>query len=196
MQIENIGHRLCMQGYRVLMRTRKGGGMSSNCLTNISHQFLVVVGANLAQEIIVEVSFKSHFVMCKPPESYMEVLSKLPDVFVGTKTMLDRVASKVAKEMKGAFAQLGHSTPPWREKGSILSKWNPEVIVCKALEATSTLYSSSCISVVIVQSLLVLSNCSTHQIACTLIHIPDYCGSLCSLCTTTIIKQTLQHLYN
>lgn len=117
------------------MRTRKGGGLNSDCLTNISHQFLVVVGANLTQEIIVEVSFKSHFTMCKPPRSYKEVLSKLPDVFVGTKAMLDRLASKVAKEMKGAFAQLGHSTPPWREKGSILSKWKSEVILCKVISS-------------------------------------------------------------
>lgn len=125
-RVKAVGQRLSIQGYRVLMRSRKGGGTLTDCMTNMPHQYLVVQARSLSKEFIVDISFKSHFAIMNPPDAYAQLLQKVPEIFAGTREMLESIASRMACEMKGAFSKIGHSVPPWREKNSVLSKWKQE----------------------------------------------------------------------
>lgn len=138
-----LAARLTEVGYgSVTIRTAIGGGDGGGrgkagrtrglaCFRNLRHVFLSVsVGGGDDDEgalhFIVDPSFQEHFQISHPTPAYSELLSLLPDEFVGTRGRLLPLVQCLCAEMAASFETRGLALPPWRSAQAMASKWLPQ----------------------------------------------------------------------
>jgi uncharacterized protein (TIGR01615 family) len=125
--INELAGRLQRLGHTVRIRTALGGGGGGECLRNLRHTFLycTVEGMMSRMNYIIDPKFKEQFEIAHPTERYQKVLDAIPREFVGTEDRITALVEVLCGEMKEAFEQTGVTLPPWRQAGSMLSKWRP-----------------------------------------------------------------------
>ncbi|GBG00099.1 hypothetical protein Rsub_12920 [Raphidocelis subcapitata] len=107
---------------------RRGGAACP--FKNLRHVFLAVAvdggeGAG-GCEYLVDANFKEHFLIPHPTLAYLDVLSLLPEEFVGSKGRLAQTVACLCAEMSASFEARGLTLPPWRREAALASKWLPQ----------------------------------------------------------------------
>ncbi|KAL2906765.1 Urease accessory protein UreF [Bienertia sinuspersici] len=74
--------------------------------------------------IIVDIDFKSQFEVARPTQSYTELSSKIPMIFVGNEDKLNRIITILCSAAQDSLRERGLHIPPWRRVSYIQSKWN------------------------------------------------------------------------
>jgi len=91
------------------------------------HTFLEVVGKLSSKKgevrVVIELNFRAEFEMAKANQEYNQLISRLPEVFVGKaerlKALIKILCSAAKKCMKEKKMHLG----PWRKHKYMQSKW-------------------------------------------------------------------------
>eukprot|EP00195_Chlamydomonas_chlamydogama_P013006 CAMPEP_0202901194 /NCGR_PEP_ID=MMETSP1392-20130828/13871_1 /ASSEMBLY_ACC=CAM_ASM_000868 /TAXON_ID=225041 /ORGANISM="Chlamydomonas chlamydogama, Strain SAG 11-48b" /LENGTH=294 /DNA_ID=CAMNT_0049587715 /DNA_START=242 /DNA_END=1126 /DNA_ORIENTATION=+ len=118
----HLANQLSDAGYTVSVRNALGGG--SSCFRNLRHEFLLVKDCDHdAVEHIVDLRFNEHFQIPHPTRQYADILSLVPEEFVGPSSKLLPVVQILCSEMAASFEVKGLTLPPWRRTQSMLSKW-------------------------------------------------------------------------
>ncbi|KAG1663368.1 hypothetical protein FOA52_007105 [Chlamydomonas sp. UWO 241] len=78
-----------------------------------------------APEYVVDLRFMEQFQVAQASAEYADLLSILPQEFVGPLPALVSLVTVLCSEMASSFAALGLPLPPWRKKDAMLSKWQP-----------------------------------------------------------------------
>ncbi|KAG1663369.1 hypothetical protein FOA52_007106 [Chlamydomonas sp. UWO 241] len=78
-----------------------------------------------APEYVVDLRFMEQFQVAQASAEYADLLSILPQEFVGPLPALVSLVTVLCSEMASSFAALGLPLPPWRKKSAMLSKWQP-----------------------------------------------------------------------
>lgn len=133
--LEKIRKTLQHCGYSICLRRALGGGEGSLCLHNLRHTFLSasypgVVGASF----VVDPSFADQFQIAKPTLRYESILACLPSVLVIPEDRIPPLVTFLCAELAAAFKASNTVVPPWRQAGSMLSKWQPR----KSMDLPST----------------------------------------------------------
>ncbi|XP_004492292.1 uncharacterized protein [Cicer arietinum] len=95
-----------------------GGATASN------HEFIDVVKIGSATwRYFVDLEFRAQFEIARPTPQFSEVLSSVPDVFVGGEKELKRTVLIVCDAAKKCFRSRALSIPPWRKNRFMQNKW-------------------------------------------------------------------------
>ncbi|KAF5735447.1 hypothetical protein HS088_TW15G00953 [Tripterygium wilfordii] len=76
-----------------------------------------------ATRVILDMDFKSHFMLARPTATYKRLTAILPSVFVGSEEKLNKVISLLCRAAKESLKEKGLHIPPWRKTGYLQSKW-------------------------------------------------------------------------
>ena len=118
-----LASKLVNMGYKVSIRTALGGGSGQDCFHHLHHEFLIV--SIRQQQIIVDCTFKDQFKICQQTQQYQQLLTQLPQVFVGSASHLLPMVELMCTEIALSFKESGFTSPPWRHAKSMSSKWFP-----------------------------------------------------------------------
>jgi hypothetical protein len=77
-------------------------------------------------DVLVDLSFRDHFVLPHSTGWYAKLLAALPHDWVGTAAALAPLVGLMSAGMRLCFKQAGVPLPPWREGRAVLSRWLPE----------------------------------------------------------------------
>ncbi|XP_021713914.1 uncharacterized protein LOC110682018 [Chenopodium quinoa] len=83
-----------------------------------------------SQKLIVDIDFKSQFEVARPTQSYTQLTSKLPIIFVGNEDKLNRIISLLCSAAQESLKERGLHIPPWRRPTYMLSKWKLSNSTC------------------------------------------------------------------
>lgn len=100
-----------------------------NDVRTMRHEYIEVTCLDQCSEfqgasVVVDPRFRQQFCIPRTTERYAEVLSAVPEVFVGTRASLRLGVEHLSSEMARAFRETGLTLPPWRTPRSMLAKWN------------------------------------------------------------------------
>lgn len=73
--------------------------------------------------IIVDPGFRDAFAVARPTPRFADLLSEIPEVFVGDAAKLRAVVTLVAAALEQSFAARGLPLPPWRTRAALLARW-------------------------------------------------------------------------
>ncbi|XP_058745408.1 uncharacterized protein LOC131618162 [Vicia villosa] len=99
---------------------------SSGGLISGNHEFIDVVrsGSSTWQtRYFVELDFAGKFEIARPTSSYTEIMSYVPEIFVGTSEELKRTVLALCGAVKLCLRSKGLSIPPWRKNRYMQNKW-------------------------------------------------------------------------
>lgn len=74
--------------------------------------------------LIVDPHFADAFAVARPTPAFAEVLSALPETFVGTPETLEAVIAVVSVALTECYAEQGLPLPPWRTRHALLARWS------------------------------------------------------------------------
>lgn len=97
-------------------------------LTAGNHEFIDVVYAPAATSsqtvrYIVDIDFKSQFMIARPTAQYARVLQSLPAIFVGRGDDLKRILRLVCDAARISLRSRGLTLPPWRKNRYMQTRW-------------------------------------------------------------------------
>ncbi|KAI8464012.1 MAG: hypothetical protein J3K34DRAFT_493377 [Monoraphidium minutum] len=122
--------RLSALGWPVAVRSAAGGpARGAQCFKSLRHVFIVAAAAGpggAEGELIVDASFKEHFLIPHPTPAFLALLAALPDEFVGPRARLAPLVQRLSEEMAASFDARGLTLPPWRRAAAVASKWLPQ----------------------------------------------------------------------
>lgn len=75
------------------------------------------------KRLIVDMDFKSQFLLARPTESYREMTEALSSIFVGSEDKLKKIISMLCSAAKESMRERGLHVPPWRKQGYMQNKW-------------------------------------------------------------------------
>lgn len=128
LKTSEVAARLFSMGYRVQIRTALGGGAGGECLRNLRHTFLCCSPSQTVKSggwFVVDMHFREQFEIAHPTARYAAVLSAVPEILVVGEAKVAPLVETMCQEMARAFKQQNEVLPPWRQVGSMLSKWRP-----------------------------------------------------------------------
>ena len=100
---------------------------SSGGVTAGNHEFIDVVQSGPStwhqNRYFVELDFAVRFEIARPTSHYMEILSNVPGIFVGTAKELKRTVRAMCEAAKRCLRSRGLSVPPWRRNRFMQNKW-------------------------------------------------------------------------
>eukprot|EP00884_Botryococcus_braunii_P006113 jgi/Botrbrau1/15502/Bobra.43_2s0119.1 len=120
---------LSKAGYRVAIRTAKGGGSGRTCFDNLRHHHILVFPNDSTRSedaYIVDISFRDQFRMRRATPLYSAVLEAVPHPFVGNRRQLLEMLKVLSDQMAKAFQENDEACPPWRRYCALVSKWLPK----------------------------------------------------------------------
>ena len=82
--------------------------------------------SNKATRLILDMDFRSQFELARPTQTYKELISTLPSIFLGTEERLDKIISLLCSAAEESFREKGLHVPPWRKAMYMQSKWLSE----------------------------------------------------------------------
>lgn len=71
----------------------------------------------------MDTDFKSQFELARPTQTYMELVEKIPSIFVGNEEKLKKIISLLCSAAKQSLRERGLHIPPWRTISYMHSKW-------------------------------------------------------------------------
>lgn len=130
MSLRALGSALSTLGYKVSIRTGRGG-KDDSLFMELRHEFLIVYlegtgGWEEDAELVVEPNFRDHFLIQSPTTRYKQVLSMIPEEYVGPLHRLADLVQLLCREMASSFSSSGRVLPPWRHYQSMVSRWRPK----------------------------------------------------------------------
>nr|XP_043639473.1 uncharacterized protein LOC122610560 [Erigeron canadensis] len=75
------------------------------------------------RRLIVDMDFKSQFILARQTQVYSDLINALPSIFVGTEEKLNSIICLICKAAKQCLQEKGLHIPPWRKAGYMQSKW-------------------------------------------------------------------------
>ncbi|CAO2831056.1 unnamed protein product [Amaranthus hypochondriacus] len=87
-----------------------------------SYEYIEIVEGG-TQRVVVDIDFKSQFEVARPSESYIQLSSKLPKIFIGNEDKLKKIIYLVCSAAEESLREKGLHIPPWRRAPYMLSKW-------------------------------------------------------------------------
>ncbi|KAL1340884.1 hypothetical protein HN51_027388 [Arachis hypogaea] len=100
---------------------------SSGVVTAGNYEFIDVVQSGPStwrqNRYFVDLDFAVQFEIARASNSYSEVLSNVPRIFVGTAEELKRTVLALCEAAKRCFRSKGLSVPPWRKNRFMQEKW-------------------------------------------------------------------------
>ncbi|MEW5310974.1 MAG: hypothetical protein WDW38_002724 [Sanguina aurantia] len=123
--LHHVGRALQAQGGMVVVRRGLGARDMAKSASTLKNTFLVVRPAPDAEDLVVELSFREHFVVASSNAVYRQQLARLPSVFVGGRSALLKVVSVMAVAAAEMYLETRAEPPPWRSRSALLSKWLP-----------------------------------------------------------------------
>lgn len=123
-RVAALAQQLTDEGYNVSLRTALGGGDGSECLHNLRHCYLFC-RLQSGSAYIIDPFFKEQFTIACSTARYRIVHDAVPEAFVGQEQALLALVQLLCAEMAFSFKASGAVMPPWRQEGSMLSKWKP-----------------------------------------------------------------------
>ncbi|XP_021851818.1 uncharacterized protein [Spinacia oleracea] len=88
-----------------------------------NYEYIEVVKEGDGQRVIVDMDLKSQFEVARPTQSYTQLLSKVPIIFVGNEVKLKRIISLLCSAAEHSLKERGLHIPPWRRAVYMQSKW-------------------------------------------------------------------------
>ncbi|CAN1231075.1 hypothetical protein LINPERPRIM_LOCUS3370 [Linum perenne] len=133
-----VSVRLRSKGHNCAICKSKWSG-GRNDLTG-EHSYLEVVedSKKLGQvRVIIELNFKTEFEMAKASEQYNQLISRLPEVFVGRIDRLKTLIKILCSAAKACMKEKKIHLAPWRKHKYMQSKWlgGGTTVVAAALTA-------------------------------------------------------------
>ncbi|KAL9239707.1 hypothetical protein vseg_014004 [Gypsophila vaccaria] len=80
----------------------------------------VIVGG---ERLIIDIDFRSEFVVAKSTKTYKSVLQTLPNIFVGKPDRLSKIICILSEAAKQSLKKKGMHIPPWRKAEYVQAKW-------------------------------------------------------------------------
>mmetsp|Transcript_5552 Transcript_5552/g.7501 ORF Transcript_5552/g.7501 Transcript_5552/m.7501 type:complete len:284 (-) Transcript_5552:292-1143(-) len=107
-------------------RCRHSAGKLTGMFSSSNHAYVEVLPGTSkpSERIIVEPFFREQFEVARPTESYLRILAALPQSFFGTQFQLSALVEFMSERMSESFREQGMGTPPWRQGGNMLTKWD------------------------------------------------------------------------
>ncbi|CAN0915077.1 hypothetical protein LINGRAHAP2_LOCUS28923 [Linum grandiflorum] len=120
-----VSVRLRSKGYNCAICKSKWNGGRNNLLAG-EHSYLEVVeeSRKLGEvKIIIELNFRAEFEMAKASEEYNQLVSRLPEVFVGRVDRLKSLIKILCSAAKACMKEKKIHLAPWRKHKYMQSKW-------------------------------------------------------------------------
>ncbi|XP_028757608.1 uncharacterized protein LOC114716728 [Neltuma alba] len=76
-----------------------------------------------AARLIVDMDFRSQFLLAKPTRAYEDLTDMPPSIFVGTEERWSNITSLLCSAAKKSLREKGLHVPPWRKAAYMKSKW-------------------------------------------------------------------------
>jgi uncharacterized protein (TIGR01615 family) len=100
---------------------------SSGGLTAGNHEFIDVVRSESStwqnNRYFVDLDFAGQFEIARPTSHYSEILSYVPEIFIGNSEELKRTVLALCGAVKLCLRSRGLSIPPWRKNRYMQNKW-------------------------------------------------------------------------
>ncbi|KAF2291265.1 hypothetical protein P3X46_028471 [Hevea brasiliensis] len=139
MYIRNMGEPNVLKKW-VVMRLQMDGYKASLCKTSWvstfgsskvfqyvgDYEYIEVMMNNKSGKptrIIVDMEFRSQFEVARPTQTYKELITTLPSIFVATEVTLNKIISLVCSAAKESLKEKGLHIPPWRKAKYMQLKW-------------------------------------------------------------------------
>ncbi|CAM8903577.1 unnamed protein product [Rhodiola kirilowii] len=120
-----ISNQLQTEGFNATIRKSKWRN-SSDILSG-EHTYLEVIDNSNSRKgevkVIVELNFRVEFEMLKGSREYNELVSKLPEVFVGKSERLQGLVKILCRAGKRCMEDKNMHIGPWRKERYMLAKW-------------------------------------------------------------------------
>ncbi|CAN1844438.1 hypothetical protein LINPERHAP1_LOCUS37447 [Linum perenne] len=120
-----VSVRLRSKGHNCAICKSKWNGGRNDLLAG-EHSYLEVVedSKKLGQvRVIIELNFKTEFEMAKASEQYNQLISRLPEVFVGRIDRLKTLIKILCSAAKACMKEKKIHLAPWRKHKYMQSKW-------------------------------------------------------------------------
>eukprot|EP00197_Chlamydomonas_leiostraca_P006426 CAMPEP_0202868662 /NCGR_PEP_ID=MMETSP1391-20130828/10999_1 /ASSEMBLY_ACC=CAM_ASM_000867 /TAXON_ID=1034604 /ORGANISM="Chlamydomonas leiostraca, Strain SAG 11-49" /LENGTH=479 /DNA_ID=CAMNT_0049548857 /DNA_START=229 /DNA_END=1668 /DNA_ORIENTATION=- len=124
--LQHLAHLMANTIGRAVVRTGLGAGSAVESMSQLRHSFLICRHPQApGVDLYVDPLFRDQFVLSRTDDEYESFLGTVPQLFVGSLSML-RASVRVCGDLMGeAMERAGMSRPPWRESAALLSKWSP-----------------------------------------------------------------------
>ncbi|KAL9243035.1 hypothetical protein vseg_016974 [Gypsophila vaccaria] len=80
----------------------------------------VIVGE---ERLIIDINFRSEFVVARSTKTYKSILQTLPNIFVGKSDRLSKIICIISEAAKQSLKKKGMHIPPWRKAEYVQAKW-------------------------------------------------------------------------
>lgn len=87
------------------------------------YEYIDVMTTGEVKRLIVDMDFKSQFVLARQTQVYSELINALPCIFVGTEEKLNSIVSLICNAAEQCLREKGLHIPPWRKARYMQSKW-------------------------------------------------------------------------
>ncbi|GJR22854.1 DNA-directed RNA polymerase subunit beta-beta protein [Tanacetum coccineum] len=87
------------------------------------YEYIDVITTGEVKRLIVDMDFKSQFVLARQTQVYSELINALPCIFVGTEEKLNSIVCLICKAASQCLKEKGLHIPPWRKARYMQSKW-------------------------------------------------------------------------
>jgi len=117
-------HALTAAGHKVIVCRAPGSGQPGHlCFT---HTYMALQKENTdgtSSMLLIEPTLRDEFQVVRSQTAYTRLLDALPTVFVGPPRQLAALVDFMAVRMEESFRAGGMTSPPWRQKSSLLARW-------------------------------------------------------------------------
>jgi len=126
--VSEIQRKLVDAGYETRVCSSRGSGQSGHprgslCSRHTYLQLESGFGEDMHELTIIEPYLREEFQIVRPSRQYIKLLDALPFMFVGSPFKLAALIDFMSSRMEESFREVGLCNPPWRQKSSLLAKW-------------------------------------------------------------------------
>ncbi|XP_074316782.1 uncharacterized protein LOC141653044 [Silene latifolia] len=75
------------------------------------------------ERLIIDIDFRSEFVVARSTKTYKSILQTLPNIFVGKSDRLSKIICILSEAAKQSLKKKGMHIPPWRKADYVQAKW-------------------------------------------------------------------------
>lgn len=115
---------LSADGHKVYLCKAPGSGLPGQlCFT---HTYLALQRDNpdgSVDMLLIEPTLRDEFHVVRPQRWYTQLIETLPNLFIGPPRQLAALIDFMAVRMEESFRACGMTSPPWRQKASLLARW-------------------------------------------------------------------------
>ncbi|XP_059664443.1 uncharacterized protein LOC132310269 [Cornus florida] len=123
--LREISDRLQIAGYNSAICESKW--RSSPDIPSGKHTYMEVMDKSNSKKrevrVVIELNFRAEFEMARASEEYNQLISRLPEVYVGKAERLERVINVLCSAAKKCMKEKKMHMAPWRKQKYMQAKW-------------------------------------------------------------------------